>query len=581
MRKIYTFLLYLSFLHISLGQVMFQKEYGEGNWDHGNSVWQTADGGYIVAGEGNDSAYVIKTNGIGDTLWTRHYSGNALFSSVQQTDDGGYIMCGSKERLTYGYDIYMVKTDVNGDTTWTKIIANAGHDFGNSVQQTSDGGYIITGCSISSGAYDLCLIKFDTYGNVTWTKIYGGSGNDQGVEVHQTTDGGYIICGLTTHSSTWDVYLIKADANGDSLWTKTFGGVSGDYATSVRQTSDGGYILAGETWNWGAGYSDAYWIKTDATGNIQWTKTYGGTSFDQSRCIRQTADGGYIAVGTTASFGVGPSKYFNVYLIKTNSLGDTAWTRTFGAEKKDIHGAEVQQTADGGYIITGHVFNYGGAGVTVKLIKTDDQGHACFPASLSQKTKICAGDSVVIGQHTYYNSGTYTDTLRHGMACDTIVTTHLIVSPLPDVTLSSNATTITANQSGAVYQWMDCFSGSVMPGATKQNYTPVNNGTYEVIIDLDGCENTSSCIAINSVNITEFSNAHQLLIYPNPSAGSFIIKSSVSGIYHIVNDLGQIIRAVKLDASGNNTALIENVNAGIYFVIAVGNLQIQKLVVIQ
>ena len=206
-------------------------------------------------------------------------------------------------------------------TSWWRTYGGTLTDQGWSVQQTSDGGYIIAGRTYSFGAgnSDVYLTKTNTPGDTLWTRTYGGTSEDDGYSVQQTTDSGYIITGYTASFSAGGVYLIRTNASGDTLWTRTYGGTSEDVGTSVQQTLDGGYIVAGYTLTFGAGGYDAYLIKTDASGDTMWTRTYGGTGDDQGYSVQQTSDGGYIIAGRTYSFGAGNS---DVYLIKTDSLGN-------------------------------------------------------------------------------------------------------------------------------------------------------------------------------------------------------------------------------------------------------------------
>lgn len=200
---------------------------------------------------------------------------------------------------------------------WDQIFGGSGDDYGRSVVQTSDGGYIVIGYTGSSGAGgdDVYLIKTDSGGTETWSKTYGGANNDYGRSVAQTSDGGFIITGAIYPSfpGSPDVYLVKTDVNGVESWSKTFGGVGFDRGQSVVQTSDGGYIIAGETSSSGAGGYDVYLIKTDSSGVEVWSKTFGGTSDDQGYSVVQTGDGGYILAGSTESFGAGD---VDVYLVK-------------------------------------------------------------------------------------------------------------------------------------------------------------------------------------------------------------------------------------------------------------------------
>jgi hypothetical protein len=245
-------------------------------------------------------------------------------SSVQQTSDGGYIVAGRTNSFGAGnYDAFLVKTDANGNLEWAKTYGGTSADFAYSVQQTSDGGYILTGYteSFGAGGRDIFLIKTDANGNLEWAKTYGGTAWDEARSVQQTSDGGYIVAGYTrSFGPVWngEFFLIKTDANGNLQWAKTYGGLGWDQASSVQQTSDGGYIVAGFTAAFGAGAYDLFLIKTDADGNVEWAKTYGGTSYDVASSVQQTSDYGYIVAGFTASFGAG---FYDAFLVKTDANG--------------------------------------------------------------------------------------------------------------------------------------------------------------------------------------------------------------------------------------------------------------------
>jgi hypothetical protein len=372
-------LILIGSVSIVSAQTSWWRTYGGTGNDYGYSVRQTADGGFIVAGStfgaGLDDVYLIKTNASGDTLWTRTYGGTDYDEgySVQQTSDGGYIVAGPTGG-TFG-DVYLIKVNASGDTVWTRTYGGTSSDLGYSVQQTSDSGYITAGYTYSFGAgnADVYLVKTDASGDTVWTRTYGGTDHDFGWSVQQTADSGYIIAGRTASfgAGNYDVYLIKTDASGNALWTRTYGGTSGDYGRSVQQTADGGYVIAGYTSSFGAGDMDVYLIKTNSSGDTLWTRTFGGTDEDWGRSVQQTADGGYIVTGGTCSLGAG---YFDAYLIKTNAYGDTLWTRTYGGTGADW-GESVQQTADGGYIVAGTAESVGVGSANVYLIKTDALGN--------------------------------------------------------------------------------------------------------------------------------------------------------------------------------------------------------------
>ncbi|SVC55869.1 uncharacterized protein METZ01_LOCUS308723, partial [marine metagenome] len=277
-------------------------------------------------------------------------------------------------------DVWLIKTDDDGNSSsWT--YGGSESDYGYSVQQTSDDGYIITGFTESSGngGADFWLIKTNSSGVLTWSKTFGGSENDYGHSVQQTSDAGYIITGNTSSygSGNSDLWLVKVNFRGDSTWTKTYGGSESDYGYSVQQTSDDGYIITGSTGSYGNGEADVWLIKTDANGDSSWTQTFGGSESEHGLAVQQTSDGGYIIGGGTYSSGSGER---DVWLIKTNSSGVLIWSETFGGSESDL-GRSVQQTSDGGYIITGQTNSYGNGGEDVWLIKTDANGNLYSPSS--------------------------------------------------------------------------------------------------------------------------------------------------------------------------------------------------------
>ena len=330
MKNLYIILLFL-LPNLVIGQG-WEKTYGDSLWgDQGHSVQQTTDGGYIITGtnksfgNGQFDVWLIKTDSQGDTLWTKTFgdSKNQRGHSVQQTTDGGYIITGEFEyNPSWGiwdYDVYLIKTDSQGDTLWTKTFGGSGSERGYSVQQTTDGGYIIAGVVADFGIMNTYLIKTDSQGNSSWVKTYSNN-ESQGWSVQQTIDGGYIITGDFIVGTSSSVWLMKTDSQGNTLWTKTFGNGSG---YSVQQTTDGGYILTGSTTSFGNGEKDVYLIKTDSQGNTLWTKTFGGIDKDAGNSVKQTTDGGYIITGIYED---NNGSNEDVYLIKIDSQGNISWT---------------------------------------------------------------------------------------------------------------------------------------------------------------------------------------------------------------------------------------------------------------
>jgi hypothetical protein len=364
-------------------QITFERTYGGVDDDWGYSAAQTDDGGYVIAGESvpfgavSSDLYLIRTDGGGETVWTRTYGGlsREWGYSLHETSDGGYIIAGATWSFGAGTcDVYLIKIDSTGDTLWTHTCGGADMEAGNSVLEAQAGGYIIAGWthSYGLGSSDVYLIKTDSGGDTVWTRAYGGADPDWGSSVDQTSAGGYIIAGQTmSHGAgAGDVYLIKTNGAGDMVWTHTYGGPDPDCGLSVCETGDGGYVIAGVTASFGAGGEDVYLIRTDGGGDTVWTRTYGGLGSDGAYSLGETSDGGYVIAGWTSSFGAGSD---DVYLIKTNSSGDTVWTRSYGGPGSD-RGYSVEQTSDGGYIIAGVTSSYGAGAYDVYLIKTDADG---------------------------------------------------------------------------------------------------------------------------------------------------------------------------------------------------------------
>jgi uncharacterized delta-60 repeat protein len=329
------------------GAVAWQKSYGGVNHDYAYSIQQTIDGGYIVAGltyssgAGNDDSWVLKLTSDGSVSWQKTYGGTSYeeTDSIQQTSDGGYIVAGrTKSFGAGGWDIWVLKLNSDGTVAWQKRYGGVNDDgeYLIAIQQTSDGGYIVAGYtdSFGAGGGDIWVLKLNSNGSVSWQKTYGGTSLDFAWSIQQTSDGGYIVAGRAGSfgAGSNDFWVLKLNSNGTVLWQKTYGGPNDEFANSIQQTSDGGYIVAGLTQSFGAGGSDLWVLKLNSDGTVCWQKTYGGTSGDIANSIYQTSDGRYVVAGHTNSFGAGLTDF---WVLKLNSDGTIPFNPASGAQMID------------------------------------------------------------------------------------------------------------------------------------------------------------------------------------------------------------------------------------------------------
>ena len=372
---------------ISAGNGGWTRAYGTTEDEHGSSVVQTSDGGYIVAGTRSNptsyrpDVYLIRTNATGDTLWSRTYGGSGGDDAwtVLVTADGGYAVVAQTTSFGAGKtDIWLLKLNAQGDTLWTRSFGGPEDDWTgawqSSLQQTTDGGYVIVGQTRSLGDLqgDVYLVKTDANGNALWTRTYGGPDEQAGYAVRQTSDGGYIVTGIVcSGSDSSDLYLVKTSSAGDTVWTRTYGGSGYEAGSDVLQMPDGGYAVLGSTSSSGAGLDDLYLLRTDADGRQVWSQTYGGSDEDYGRAVLLTSDGGCLLVGESGSSG---DVRGDVYLVKTDATGGVVWTRTYGGADRDV-GYSAGPTSDGGFVIVGETESFGAGQEDVFLVKTDANGN--------------------------------------------------------------------------------------------------------------------------------------------------------------------------------------------------------------
>jgi len=319
----------------------------------GKDLIRTFDNGYLIVGttenlQGYKDIYLIKTNNLGIPLWTKTYGGNLddELNSAKLLPDGGFILTGRSSSLT-GFQVYsyimLYRTDSLGDTIWTKNFGSFENwSSGHSIDLCYDGGYIITGYTnfIGTETYDdLFLLKTDSLGNQEWFEILDAGYYEEGRVVYQLFDGNYIVWGTREElSQSYNMWLLKFDSFGDTIWTRTYGGTGAEEGYTLNLTQDGCFIAGGITSSYGAGQNDIWLLKIDFSGDTLWTKTYGGYYNDALYSVSQTLDKGFILGGSTNLIVGIP----DIYIIRTDSMGDSLWSKTYGGMGTEICNKIIQ-----------------------------------------------------------------------------------------------------------------------------------------------------------------------------------------------------------------------------------------------
>jgi len=336
---------------------VWNQTYGGGT---AYSVVVTSDGGYALAGTSSYDVKLVKTDAYGNMEWSQRYGGSDMDEarSLVATSDGGYALAGYTRSFGIGYsDCWLVKTDSDGNMEWNRTYGGEGDDRAYSLVATFDGGYALAG--YKSGNF--WLVKTDELGNMEWNQTYRGLGRNEAWSLVATSDGGYALTGfINDFDKCW---LVKTDASGNMEWNRTYGEGGWAVGTSLITTADDGYAIAGFVKSHSTSFVtfDFWLIKTDASGNMEWNRTYGGKGHDEAHSVVATSDGGYALVGSNAS-----NLSSDCWLVKTDEFGNMIWNQTYGETDWAI-GRSLVATSDGGYVIAGTDNNFW-------LIKTDETG---------------------------------------------------------------------------------------------------------------------------------------------------------------------------------------------------------------
>jgi len=503
----------------------FEHLWGTDSSDVSSHSFPLPDGGLGVVGRtnagGNRDVWFMRLNELGDTVFVRTYGTTAAESGTAgaTTNDGGYILTGTRNGSGFGNDdALLIKLDSNGNEQWSKYYGHSNQDRGFKVIQTNDGGYAFAGqTSLGPGGLASYLVKTDASGNISWTKAYGQNGFDAAYDLIETSDNGIVTAGEGWGNNLGlgvaNGLIVKFSSTGTVLWQKVIGSNGEDYLFAVTETSDQGIAVAGYSQSFGAGLKDMFVSKLSASGTVLWSKAYGGTGGESALSIKGLSDGGLIIAGTTESFGLSS---FDNYVVRTDSLGDTLWTRTFGTVANSeggvfglgAAGPSISYSTNGGFWLTSQSYGTGPTGDDTYLVKMDDQGHSPGCGEHNTTTTVTSV-TALIGTTASFSSG--------GSAANLTVTTS---SPLfdrqvfcVDSTISNGCpvsaqmnipsdkaclgTTVVFNgsSSGASgYAWL--VNGLQETTADSLTFTPTTLGTYTVeLIATDGlCADTVDTI---------------------------------------------------------------------------------------
>jgi hypothetical protein len=449
--------LFFFFFNFTFAQ-SFHRTYGTSDNETGTCIQSTPDGNFIISTRnatgfnGNGDFGLLKVSTAGNIIWSKNYGGTDTEknSYVSVCTDGGFIMTGYTLQVgTNNFsDLFLVRTDSDGNLSWSESIGGSKDDQGWYVTQTNDGGFISVGSTKSfngSGNWDGYMVKVNSAGAMQWEKIMGGTGSDYFLGMSKTNDGGYIIAGetLTKSFGSSDIWLVKTNSAGDSLWTRQYGKTTEDAGNTVIQTADGGYIVAGDMHvNPNAGDHNACLLKTDSDGTMQWAKQYGSSPGSEIGWdVRQATDKGYYLLGSSNAYGNGGGDFM---LVRTNSSGNLVWAKAYGGSLLD----DVwyfQKAAKEGNMIVGASQSYGAGQTDVYLVGTDSMGNSeCYTTPIvpyvnTPVLQVRSGTSILTGISTV-NLLTTISSVPSTSSFDpcSVVSVSEIEDAKPDVSISPN-----------------------------------------------------------------------------------------------------------------------------------------------
>ncbi len=352
--------------------------HGGSNAEYGRPIVQCSDGGFAIAGgtysfgAGGQDVWLVRTDAEGNHLWNRTFGGSNSDScwDVVECADGGFALaCRTASFGAGGFDLWLIRTNAMGAHLWDYTFGGTQGDNGHNLVECADGGFAVTGStqSFGAGSGDMWVIRTDADGIHLWNHTYGGTDYDSGWKIITCSSGGFAVAGYTFTYSVGerDAWLVRIDEDGNHLWNQSFGGIDYDVVYGLDEIPTGGFALAGITESFGAGLRDVWVIGTDSSGNHLWNHTYGGSDNDQARRLVACSGGGFIFVGDTTSFGAG---LLDAWVIRVNNTGHQLWNHTYGSTADD-YGMDIVECSGGGFAFVGSTTSYGAADFDYWLVR--------------------------------------------------------------------------------------------------------------------------------------------------------------------------------------------------------------------